>query len=468
MQKIIVRKYLIILFVFTTTTSFGQSLQAAIQSAYQKFISQKEYKYATVSLMVQDISTGNVVFRTNDQIGLAPASTQKVITAATAYQLLGKDFRYETTVGYTGNINDGVLNGNLIIRGSGDPTLGSWRYSSTKEEGVINAIIVAIRQSGIREINGRVLIDESAFDDEVIPNGWVWQDIGNYYGAGATGLNWRENQYDLFLRSGSDLGSVVSIAGTKPSYISGLKLESKLAAAKAGSGDNAYIYLPLFSSTGFVRGTIPVNESKFTISGSMPDPGNQLALTIESILKKQTMKEIEKNYPADTKNSSVATTILTLQSPPLDSICYWFLQKSVNLYGEALLKTLGHKFGKSGSTSEGLKVVNDFWARQGIEKEALRMIDGSGLSPQNRINTDVLVRVLLFARKQSWFDLFYRDLPLYNGMKMKSGSIGGVISYTGFHRSNKGNFVFAVIVNNYSGGGSQTRRKIWEMLDVLK
>lgn len=463
------KNLLSVLLLIAFQTSNAQTLQQSVNTAFKKFISEKEFKHATVGLLIKDISTGKTLFSENSQTGLAPASTQKVITAATAYQLLGKDFRYETQIGYTGTIDNGILNGDIIVEGSGDPTLGSWRYESTKEETVLNSVMAAILQSGIKEMKGHVLVSESVFDDEIIPEGWVWQDIGNYYGAGANALNWRENQYDLYLKSGSNIGSDVDISGTNPPYISGLSLVSKLKAARAGSGDNAYIYLPLFGNTGYVRGTIPVNEKKFSISGSMPNPARQFALTFESVIKKETIEEVEKKYnhtkdfnPNDVRN------IITLQSPPLDSICYWFLQKSINLYGEALLKTLGQKFGKTGSTSEGLKVVVDFWEKQGIEKAALGMIDGSGLSPQNRITTNVLVDVLLFAKTQPWFNLFYRDLPVYNGIKMKSGSIGGVISYTGFHKSNKGDFVFAFIVNNYDGTGGLTRKRMWEFLNVLK
>jgi D-alanyl-D-alanine carboxypeptidase/D-alanyl-D-alanine-endopeptidase (penicillin-binding protein 4) len=133
-----------------------------------------------------------------------------------------------------------------------------------------------------------------------------------------------------------------------------------------------------------------------------------------------------------------------------------------------LLKTLGKKFGKQGSTTEGVKIVQDFWKNQGIDQYALDMIDGSGLSPQNRITADDLVRVLLFAKKQPWFDDYFKGFPVINGIKMKSGSIKGVISYTGFISGKGGNYVFAFIVNNYNDSGSQMRRKMWSLLDLLK
>ncbi len=429
-------------------------------------------KHATIGLLVVDIKTGKPLYEHNVQTGLAPASTQKVVTATTAYQLLGKDFRYETTVGYSGKISNGVLDGDIIIRGSGDPTLGSWRYSSTKEDIVIAGIVKAISQQGIHEITGHVMIDESTFDGQVIPDGWIWQDIGNYYGAGARSLNWRENQFDLFLKSGKNEGSNVEITGTNPAFVEGLRLVSDLKAGPAGSGDNAYIYLPMFENTGRVRGTIPVNQNKFSISGTMPHPGIQMAFTLEAALKKKSISEVVMENAAESATIQEANiplpsevrNIYTIYSPTLDSICYWFLQKSINLYGEALLKTLGKKFGKEGSTSEGVKVVQGFWKQQGIDEYALNIIDGSGLSPQNRITADDLVKVMQFAKKQSWFNGFYEDLPVYNGIKMKSGSINRVLSYTGYVND----YVFAFIINNYDGSGTAMRKEMWKLLDVLK
>jgi len=464
-------KHTILIFFLSafSITVFGQPVETSFNLTFEKFLNSPELKHATVSLLLRDLKTGKIITDVNSQTGLAPASTQKVVTATTAYSLLGKDFRYQTKIGYTGKIENGKLTGDIIIRGSGDPTLGSWRYGSAKEDKVINDILNAVSQYGIHEITGHVLVDESEFSDEVIPDGWIWQDIGNYYGAGARALNWRENQFDLYLKSGSVVGTPVQIAGTRPEDIYRLRLRSFVTAGPAGSGDNGYIYLPMFEDTGNVRGTVPVNQDRFSISGTMPHPARQLAITIESRLKKKTFNEVAGNYPFSiSPESSGINYFYSINSPALDSICYWFLQKSINLYGEALLKTLGKHFGKNGSTSEGVKVVQDFWKKQGMDDYALNIIDGSGLSPQNRITTDDLVRVMSYAKQQSWFPSFYDDLPVFNGIKMKSGSINGVLSYTGFIKNNSGDYVFAFIVNNYNGSGSAMRKKMWKVLDVLK
>src|SRR5438105_7780208 len=123
----------------------AQTVKNKLQIAYQQFESDSQLKHAISSLYIVNERTGEIVFDKNSQVGLAPASTQKIITAATAFELLGKDYQYKTELGYDGEIKNGILNGNLYIVGSGDPTFGSWRYNSTKDSFCINEMIAKIK-----------------------------------------------------------------------------------------------------------------------------------------------------------------------------------------------------------------------------------------------------------------------------------------------------------------------------------
>ena len=461
-------KKLFILFIaIITTQAYAQNIDKVFNSAFKKLAEDPTFKHATISLYVLNTTTGKTVTEVNTNIGVAPASCQKVITASTAFELLGHDYTYKTTLGYTGNIVNGVLNGNLILKGSGDPTLGSWRYTGANEEKVIDDLKKAIVQEGIHEIKGHVYADESLWNSEVTPDGWAWQDIGNYYGAGARALNWRENQYDLYLKSGNNIGDPVTIAGTKPAFVEGLHLESKVISAAKGTGDNNYIYMPLDDSFGYVRGTTPINENHFTISGAMPHPATQLALTLEAALKNQSLEATAENYPAK-NNAEQPKVFYTYTSPSLDSIVFHFLRRSINLYGEALLKTMAYNFTKVGNTDSGVNVIHNFWKDKGIEPYAINIVDGSGLSPSNRVTTQALVTVMEYARKQKWFPSFYDALPTISGIKMKSGSINGVISYTGYIKGKDNNqYTFSFVINNFDGSGNAVRRKMWDLLGIL-
>ena len=163
------------------------------------------------------------------------------------------------------------------------------------------------------------------------------------------------------------------------------------------------------------------------------------------------------------------TSLYKYVSPTLDSINFWFLKKSINLYGEAFVKTIALQNNKPGSTDSGINIIRNYWNKRGIEKSALKIIDGSGLSPANRLTTDALVRILQFAKQQSWYPSFYNALPEMNGIKMKDGYIGGVRSYAGYVTLKSGtSLCFAFIVNNFDGSPALAREKIWKVLDLLK
>jgi serine-type D-Ala-D-Ala carboxypeptidase/endopeptidase (penicillin-binding protein 4) len=455
---------------------WGQSVTAKLNTALQQLAQDAQFKYATVGMYVINSETGALVFEKNAQLGMAPASSQKVVTSVTAFELLGKDYQYTTTLGYAGKINKDVLEGALLLTGSGDPTLGSWRYGGTKESVLLGKWLAAIKAKGIKTIAGSVLTDERIFTSNNTPDGWIWQDIGNYFGAGANGLNWRENQFDLLLQSGLKVGDPVAIKSTEPKLLGEtLMLTNELRSGPKGSGDNAYVYLAPYTDNGFVRGTIPLGETNFTISGAIPNPPQLLAdMLVEKLKAAGTeVRDMSGSFygPIVEKKEMQfdVKPLVVHTSPTLDSINYWFLKKSINLYGEALLKTLAVQQQKPGHTDSGVAVVRQFWASRGIDKEALKVIDGSGLSPQNRVTAKALVTVLQYARNRPWFAGFYNALPFMNGLNMKDGYINGVRSYTGYSKSKSGvAYTFCLMVNNFDGSAGTAREKLWRVLDLLK
>ena len=242
-------------------TVYGQSLNQKLQSAFNRLQADSQCKYASVSLTVLDAKTGEQVFAANPNMGLATASTLKTVTSITAFNILGKDFQYQTQFGYTGLITaDGTLNGDVIIKGAGDPTLGSWRYENTHEAHILSLMVEALKKAGIKKINGRVIGDDSVFGSQSIPESWIWMDLGNYYGAGTSGLCWRENQFDIKLKTGG-IGSPVGISHEVPA-MPYLSFKSELINAPSGTGDNAYAFLPINGKTMYLRGTYAEDQTK--------------------------------------------------------------------------------------------------------------------------------------------------------------------------------------------------------------
>lgn len=425
------------------------------------FNNDEQLNYALSSLYVIDAATGEVVFDQNSRVGLAPASTEKIITAATILDMLGTSFTYETKFGVVNTASSK----SLYIEPSGDPSFGSWRWDETKDAAFFNRLRNALKAKGITHIDN-VIINVSKWDDETIPDGWIWQDIGNYYGAGSQALNWRENQFDLVLKSGSNTGDAVSVVKTNP-YLYDYKIESK--ASAAGTSDNSYLYHPSMGGTsGVLLGTVPAGQASFVVAGSMYNPANQFVKTVMEQLK-GTVNFTSAQWNTVKKPVANVDWIFTNSSPKLSSLVYWFLRKSINLYGEAFLKSMALQKSGKASTDGGIDVIKATWKAKGIDPEELHLYDGSGLSPQNRVTTHAEVTVLQYAKKQPWFAAYYDAFPLYNEMKMKSGTINRVKGFTGYQKSKDGKeYIFSFIVNNYSGSQLGLIRKMYTVLDVLK
>lgn len=464
-----IRIGLLVLFTWVITFGYAQ-ITERIQTAFNRFANDPQLSYAAFSLHVVESKTGKVVFSSNANTGLAPASTLKVVTAATAFQVLGADFRFQTPLLFSGVVANGLLQGDILIKASGDPTTGSWRYAATKDFAQLGQIEQALTDKGVKNWKGSFVMDYGKFSTQGAPGGWTFDDMGNYYGAGAYGFNWYENQYDLILNPGVREGQRVKIAGTRP-IPDAVILTNELSTGPVGSGDEAIIF-PDGQQDGTVRGTVPAGAKEFVISGSITQPDLYFEKAVKDYAQKKgfsflqhvtVKKATEANQPVNGKILTV------LQSPGLDSIAYFFLQKSINLYGEALVKQLAIQAGKAGSTEDGIQWMRQYWQQKGIDRGAMRIVDGSGLSPHNRITTKSLVTVLQDARTKPWFPAFYAGLPTINGIKMKSGSISGVRGYTGYIQSSGGaEYTFAFLVNNFDGTSATVMQKMFTLLNALK
>lgn len=452
----------------------AQTLQQKLKVAFNRLELDEQCKYASLSLTVADVKTNETIFTAHPNLGLAPASTLKTITAITAFNLLGTDFQYQTLLGYTGSITaDGTLTGDLIIKGGGDPTLGSWRWAATNEQAVLSVWVNAIRKAGIKAVEGRIIGDDAVFGTQSIPDGWLWQDVGNYYGGGATGLSWRENQFQMKIKPGK-VGTSVSILYPVPA-MPYLTFRSELLTGPAGSGDLGFAYLPVFNNVMYLRGTYAIDQTKGNIALALPDPAYDVAFRLNDTLKglgvlvKDGIASSGTLIAGDIAIPVISKTLYTIKSPGLSQIIYWLNQKSINLYAENLLKSMALQAGKEVSTTEGVKVLQNFWENKGMDLNTLNIFDASGLSPRDRVTTLTLTKILISSRREKWFKDFYESLPLYNNMKMKSGSGNDILAYAGFHTDKSGREVaFSIIVNNYSGSTSAIKQKLFAVLDALK
>jgi serine-type D-Ala-D-Ala carboxypeptidase/endopeptidase (penicillin-binding protein 4) len=460
--------------------SQGQEPATLVGRAFEQFSASPALRHAIAALYVSDARSGETVYARNADIGLAPASAQKVVTAAAFLDLLGKSFQYQTIFGYTGSVVDGVLDGRVIIRGSGDPSLGSPRYPQTRAKEIGAALTAALRSLGIREAKGGMLAILPNQESQTIPNGWIWEDIANYYGAGHGSLNWKENQFDLLLKPGSKSGEPVRILNE--SYLASIALpaiaengqepakgfiRNELVSGPKESGDEAYLFFQPGSSAYVARGSVPCCVDSFRISGAVSSP-EWYALREISLLA-NIKGGLQEKQVREKGDAFAYQPLYVHKSPEADSLVFWFLQKSINLYGEAFLHTIAQQKSGYASYEEGLKLVRQHWMERGIDTGSLQIMDGSGLSPQNRVTAKALTQVMLYARKRPWHSSFYAALPTFNGIRMKSGTIGGAKTFTGYIKSKSGQeYAFAIMVNNFEGPASAVVKGMYAVLDQLK
>lgn len=451
------------IFTLSSQLIFAQNISQKLDEATKNLMNSSAAVSSSLSFYVSD-ENGNLIYEYQGSKGLSTASTQKIFTAGAALETLGKDYTYKTTAGYSGTVTDTNLNGNIFITSNGDPTLGSWRYEGYKPENFKQKFLEAVKKTGIKKISGDLIIDDSYFDHQTIPGGWPWDDLGNYYGAGVWGVNWRENQFDINI-SGTDFKSF-SYPLVNIKWLNDLKA--------AGSSDQSLIFTAPHSHVALINGSLPAGKVT-TVSGAAPNPPLQLGAEVEQWLKDSGISfsgKVMTNSQLEIEGKTAAAfpknnIFFTYESPSLDKIIYWFLRKSVNLYGENLIKTLGKEKKGSPSFKSGVAFLKDFWKSKGINANMINFADGSGLSPQNYVSAKAEVQALLYAKKQSWFNAYYDGFPTQdNGMKMKSGTMHDTKSYAGYHSSKDGKkYVYSIIINNYSGSGSSELQKI---LNVLK
>ncbi len=464
------RRILLFYLLFFVENISAQTVVQKLDKAWSAFVRDEQLRHAIVGFSVVDSKTGKPIFERNAQVGLAPASTQKIITSVAAFELLGKEYRYKTIFRLDKNLHIDRPP-YLEIYSSGDPTFGSWRFSNCTDSVILKGFVKEFRKKFPGKFGGKLIVIDSHFGNP-LPGGYTWEDMGNYYGAGSRQLNWHENQYDLYFNSTQF--AEVDLVKVEPEQPQ-VEFRNLVKADPSVKGDEIIVYSAPKSKIIYLEGRMPVGKNNFIVSGAMTDPAYTFLTTLNKLLKEDLEIEIrgrenlsareilKRNGPPEYQ------TIYTHYSPIFDTINYHFLRKSINLYGEALIKTFAFEKIGSGSTELGIKIVHDFFASKGIKIVTLNIIDGSGLSPQNRVTTDALVKVLQYARTRPWFQSFYNALPEYNGMKMKSGSISGVRAYAGYHKATSGKeYSFSIIVNNFNGSSAEIVTKMYKLLDLLK
>ncbi len=462
-----------------------------LSSEIKKIKADKELKNAGIGFYAVDISTGEVLGQINKNLALAPASTQKLITSATVLDILGANFRFKTKLEYSGKIDTSkrILYGNLIIRGGGDPTLGSKYFQTTSSHQFLHTWADAIKKAGVDSITGKIIGDARIYGYDIVPPTWSWEDMGNYFGAGACGLSVYDNYYTLFYKTSPKVGGKTKILRIEPE-IPDLTIQNHVKSDNIRS-DLSYIFGAPYTYFRYINGRLPKGKDEYKVKGSLPDPAYYTALELERTIKLYNIKVGKKatTFRIDIESAEKDTTncklIHTTYSPKLQEIVKKTNFKSVNLFTEHFLNHIGYQKVGEGRTKPASKYVESYWSAKGMNIGGLSVNDGSGLSRYNTITPRQIVFVLKYMKSKSKnATVFYESIPLVgvegtvrsmckgtsaqDNMRAKSGSIRSVRAYAGYVKSKSGKEIaFAIMLNNFNCSSGKARKKIEKILIAL-
>jgi serine-type D-Ala-D-Ala carboxypeptidase/endopeptidase (penicillin-binding protein 4) len=435
---------------------------------------------ASICISVSDNQTGEMLIKSEPQLSLVPASILKLVTTATALEIFGPDFQFETTLSYSGTIRNDTLFGDLQIMGNGDPTLGSKYFPEHKK--FQEEWLKKIQQKSISVVMGSLILDATIYESQTIPNTWIWEDIGNYYGSGASGISVYDNLYEIHLKSKIEAGKQTEILKIVPE-IPNLDLQNEVLSSDINS-DQAYVFGSPMENSRIIRGTIPKNRTDFVVKASVPDPS---ALLASEFRKKLTTNGIAVSGVTKYEKAKIdsASQLSVIQSPPLREIIRVTNHESVNLFAEHLLKHIAFQKIGLGTTKDGCKFVVEFWKEKGLDMTGFFMNDGSGLSRFNAITASQMVTILNYMKTKSKYSTdFYESLATVGKgtltvfknenfpnecLRAKSGSMTRVRCYSGYLTTiSCRELSFTIMLNNFSCSQPEATKKIEEMLVELR
>jgi serine-type D-Ala-D-Ala carboxypeptidase/endopeptidase (penicillin-binding protein 4) len=463
-----------------------------IQKSIDNFVAKPALKHASVSFMAVDVTSKEVLAQHDSKRLLIPASITKLWSTAAAFEILGAAYRPKTELFITGSIVSNQLKGNIIVRGFGDPSLGSTHFvSREKMRDFLDVWADSIKKLGITLVSGSVIADASSLGYFGPPDAWSWGDMGNYYGAFPSGLSIFDNMIELFFNTPSKAGTRTSLTKTNP-MVPNFVIHNYVLAENI-AGDNAYVYGAPYSNYSFVTGSLPIGKSNFIVKGAIQNPEWVFANEFHAALLR---KGIQIGMPPLTKNtidSSEQTKIASIfmekqtlvfshRGASLLEVAQVINHKSVNLFAEHLPCWLALESNGSGYHRDGINIIRDFWSSK-LDIAASRINDGSGLSRTNALSAQNFIDLLVYMHFSASRE-FEQTLPiagesgtLKNLCKgqagqgrviAKSGTMSKVKSYAGYVKTKGGKkLAFAILVNNHANSSSELTRDIEHVLNTM-
>ncbi|MFK8054484.1 MAG: D-alanyl-D-alanine carboxypeptidase/D-alanyl-D-alanine-endopeptidase [Saprospiraceae bacterium] len=459
----------------------NSNLVSRLDAATDKLLSNEQLKRASVGIAVIDVESGRLLKSVNPSASVIPASLMKVATTATALEVLGEQHRFTTELCYSGAITNGVLTGDLFIIGGGDPSLGGGRpHGALDLKALLARWANAVQSAGITSIQGNIVGEESLAPGAEPSPYWQWNDIGNYYGAGAGALIINENKYNLRLQRTANVGGKPKIISYDPDP-GQLRWTNLLTSGASNSGDQSYIFGAPGTMDRVIRGSIPAGKGTFKVKGSLPNPAIHAADWLAEVLEGRGVDISGDAIAASRPEArSTSTSLDIYESPTLKELVKQTNFRSLNLFAEAFFNALGRHWGISDDPAEIGDRIVEYWKGKGLDTEGWEQLDGSGLTMRNMITPLQMTQLLQLSANSSIPESLprvgkegtvrgvLRNQEAAARIRAKSGTLARSKGFCGFAETSDGRQVaFTVVANNFTGKDKTLRVALGEWMSAL-
>jgi D-alanyl-D-alanine carboxypeptidase/D-alanyl-D-alanine-endopeptidase (penicillin-binding protein 4) len=482
----------VLLLLVANTPTFGQappvsSTVEQLGEAIADTIDTDTFSGALWGIHVVNMRSGSVLYTKNADQNFVPASNVKLLTTAAALEQLGPDYRYQTNVYVDGPIEDGTLKGNLIIRGAGDPTIGGHEQREDPTQ-IFRRWADSLRQRGITHISGNIIGDDTRLDETPLGHGWSWSDISYAYAAEIGGLVFNENTVDLRVE-GRNVGEPGRISWDpfQTDYVEVVNRSRTVPFRK--EEDEEYQRI-MGTNTIHVQTQVHPNGVE-TESITISDPTLYFTHSLRHVLLQEGISVDGEAADLDELSLTIGydegsvRRVASYRSPPLSEIVQTLNHESQNLYAEQLLRTLAVEDPPEtdedlppGSSELGVEAVRETLVRAEVDTSRIQLVDGSGLSRQNLVRPQTMIRVLQHMwlhRDPDVSAAFYDSLPRggeegtleyrFRGrsparanVQAKTGTLSNTSSLSGYVTSDSGApIAFSVFCNHHLADGDQVR-----------
>ena len=438
-------------------TATAQSLESRLRPLVNEGLSAR----SSSSVKIVELGSGRVVAAENPDTPVTPASNLKLLTTAAALDLLGEDFEFQTTLLVRGSVTNGTLDGDIMIRGSGDPTIGG-RFYDDDAAAVFDTFVVALRREGIQRIRGNAIIEYGYFDDEWVHPTWPPDQLVFWYEAPISSPAAQEGTVIVRVKPGSP-GQKGIVELEPPNEF--VTIENSCVTQRRGRG--VFVGRKQGSNTIIVKGNIRPGDGPTEIPVTVMYPVHYFGNAFHETLERRGI-ELEGQPILTRRDSRADWRAIEVVDTPLPVAVYVINKQSQNHYAEQTIKTLGAEHGRIGSWAEGTRVVEDWLARRvGVSPGQVSMIDGSGMSRENKVSASAFVDVLQYMWKSDSRNVFLTSMP-YSGetysrlrrrinqepykrnIYAKTGYIAKVVGLTGYVRATSGRiYAFSLLYNDF-------------------